>query len=121
MEITATIGEENVEASESLFLPHGYTNFAVNIEDIHLSFEFIGDANDPSIKGEPEGTDKKKIKVTLINWNNSLGTTNVFRDIAFIDDKAVNFFLTVVGVNGGDGRVARRITYTITSRAREEV
>lgn len=122
MQIRLELPDRKLEASGTVILPGGSQAFSIHLDDVELAIKFVGDEDNPKID-PPEG-DAKRFAVTLVNWNNPLGTTWYVPDIVDADGKSIDVALNVTGsgarasdIEGNPAEtVTRAVSYSIYSR-----
>lgn len=112
MLVKVETGNRRLEQSGSLILPFDERSFSIHIDDVELEITFRGDADAPEVD-EPD-VDGKKFSVTLINWNNPLGTTWAVPDLLSADGRSVTIALHVTG-SGASQEVARNVAFAVYS------
>lgn len=113
MEVKAVLAGQIVESSGVVVLSSQQKVFSIHVDDVEVAFEFQGDDNEPALSSRLDGA--KKVVVTLLNWSNPLGTSNIFNDIVVAEDRSVTIGIYVNTV-GQAPKLGRTVSYSVTSR-----
>jgi hypothetical protein len=107
------VGAERLEGSGQVYLrPHEIV-WLLAVEDINFVFVFGSDGGDPAVS--ITGFEPKKVTISLSNFDNALGTSYSFDDIATVNGRSVS--IAIVAHALGEGRnVTRTVSYSVTSK-----
>ena len=110
MEITIKQGNLQVLTTNSIIVPKGYETTIILDNEFEISVIFV-DGKNQEIK--KESIKNRGIRITLIAFNNSLGTSTINPiPIAKRNDKTVYMSICVYAINN-----VKILTYTILSEA----
>jgi hypothetical protein len=111
MIVSVSLPDRILETSGTLYLTDQDLRFTIQLSDVVFAFEFEAYSGPPAMRYQVSD-DQKNVQIFLRNWNNVLGTGNLFKDIATVAEATYSIGLYVSAL-GETPNLSRIIHYSV--------